>query len=64
MGVMLRNYVTRGLWMILIPLINLFYGPLDQAKGKVYSLVSQMLSVLVILSTVFLKQHTILDVTG
>jgi len=36
----LRTYLVRSCWMLLIPLINLLYGPLNHAKGKVYSLVT------------------------
>ncbi|WP_243454666.1 phosphatase PAP2 family protein [Desulfosporosinus fructosivorans] len=32
--------MARGFWMLLVPLIMLFYGPLNHANGNVYSLVT------------------------
>ncbi|WP_425806604.1 phosphatase PAP2 family protein [Desulfitobacterium sp. Sab5] len=36
----MRTYLARGCWMLLIPFIDLFYGPLNHVKGDVYSLVT------------------------
>lgn len=36
----MRTYLARGCWMLLIPLINLLYGPLNHVKENVYSLVT------------------------
>ncbi|AET68451.1 PAP2 superfamily protein [Desulfosporosinus orientis DSM 765] len=36
----MRSYLTSGIWMLLIPLINLLYAPLNHVKGNVYSLIT------------------------
>lgn len=55
---------TRGIWIFLIPFINLMYLPLDRSNGHVFILVTAFDKIIPILSTLFIKQHTLLGMTG